>query len=919
MFDSPSALEGLERLIEEFTSRCRDGQVPSVSEFVARYPEHAAALEALLPMVAAMEQLRAGERWQREVLARRRALAHPPEHLGDFRILREIGRGGMGIVYQAEQCSLCRPVAVKVLPKHALILDEHIERFRREARTAARLQHTNIVPVFGVGEHEGLHYYVMPLVRGVGLDEIIRHLQAGEATEGNGGNPADISGLVSKLTAKKLGPCAVRASVQSGELPDRPSDPDIRRGPRNRWEWVARVGLQAAEALHYAHQQGTLHRDIKPGNLLLDENGVVYVADFGLARALDGSDGVRCSDRVGTARYMAPEQAQGAAEARSDIYALGVTLRELVALPCLSPPPLPRDLDAIIRKCLARDLSERYQTAGDLGADLRRFLEGRPPRARQASAVERVGRWCCRNPALAAVSSLAAVLLVVCAITAVSSYVHTRNAYLAARSALRQAEATNRLSLEMLDRIYAGLSPSRVWIAWDADPAWQACACMGLSAGDSEASSVERTSLQTRASPHNALLLENLLAFYDRLAAQGSDDSQVILQSAVASRRVGDIRLCLGQIDQAAEGYHRAIERLGALRTRRPSDIAVATELAHAHNEIGNVFSTRRQLARATAAHREALAVLQACTPAEHPSAEYRYELARTFYFLSRKVAGANEYRQRAVAILEDLSRRFPHAPDYRLLLALCYRDAGGQPTGRGGPRNQQGRQQAIRILHDLVAEYPEVADYRYELIATYAWVPVGLFPWQARAVVSADDEQALRKGLAESNWLVARYPGVPHYGRCQALLLAKLATIAWADRRVAEAEDLLGKSVMIQEALVTRFPDLSPHDRVLLEYFRLRLAQVQLDRSSFAREERALVACQSAIERCIASLLQVTEKPELAGDQLARTSLPLAYEVMGQLYARRGYHEEAHQALTQAKAARSKSRAAHPSGGTAR
>lgn len=943
-------LDSLEQLIDEFASRCREGQSPSVSDYAAKYPQHAAQIRELLPAVAMMEQLRATEQSKRDALWPRGALADPPQQLGDFQIIQEIGRGGMGVVYEAQQRSLGRSVAVKVLPRHALLPDKHLQRFHREACTAARLRHTNIVPVFGVGEQDGLHYYVMPLVRGVGLDDVIRTLRArAEAGGGRGDSAPDLCGLVRELTAKKFAsqPPPGQAGDDNGSQREGPKAP--RSEPCSAWHnRIAHLGVQAAEALDYAHGQGTLHRDIKPGNLLLDEEGVVSVADFGLARSMDGSDTSRSGDFVGTVRYMAPEQSRGTADARSDVYALGLTLYELLTLqPAFAVPQpegspraaqamlepvrptridrsIPRDLETIVLKCLAYEPANRYQTAAALAADLRRFLENKPVLARRASAIERTGRWCRRNPALAAMSALASVLLVAFAVTAVAGYLHTRKAYAETRRALEQSEATSHLALEVLDGIYAQLSPQRMWIASDADPGGQACACIGLRAGDDSAASVQRGALEMRASRETAMLLDDLLVFYDRLAAQDGEDSSVTRQSAVASRRVGDIRLCLGQLDRAEKEYLRAVEKLTALRAEAPADLDLDTELARSQNEIGNVRSTRREARAACESHQAALEILQSSKP-ESPTAEYRYELARTFYFLAGKCLSAtsdarsraadaragrftspliqsNEYRNSAIRILEGLIADNPRAPDTRLLLALCHRCSPAIPGSASGSRSAQGRLRAIEILEKLSAEYPGVADYRYELIATYAWIPVSLFPWQGRAAVSQEGEQSLHKALAESQWLIDHHPTVPHYARCRALILAKLAVACWRSHRVAEAEDFFQKAVQTQSALVAGFSDLPPHDQVLLQFLRLRLAQVALERSAGSADRSVLGTHLERLEQCIAGLAELRGKPELAGDQLAQTSLPLAYDALRETLAALGQPQKAEEARQKAK-----------------
>ena len=390
------------------------------------------------------------------------------ERLGDYRILREVGRGGMGVVYEAEQESLGRRVALKVLPDAALADAQQVLRFEREARAAARLHHTNIVPVFGVGRDDGHHYYVMQFIPGMGLDAVLEELRrlrrgagvparraaaadrrGGQRGGGGRGDPHRAvlagrrgrrdTGLGTTLAASSsaplvrpatLAPRPADSSVVS--LPGASADSLARSDPdRTFFRSVARIGLQVAEALEYANRQGILHRDVKPSNLLLDPKGNVWVADFGLAKAADAEDLTHTGDIVGTVRYMAPERFAGKCDARSRRLRLGLTLYELLALrPAFEAsdrhelmrrvmseeperlrglvPHLPRDLETIVAKAIAREPAERYPTAAALAEDLQRFLEDRPIKARRVTAAEQAWRWARRNPAVA---SLAAGLL----------------------------------------------------------------------------------------------------------------------------------------------------------------------------------------------------------------------------------------------------------------------------------------------------------------------------------------------------------------------------------------------------------------------------------------------------------------------------------------------------------------------------
>src|SRR5262245_35530046 len=292
MNEPHSELDVVGRVAEGFLARYRRGERPSLTEYTARYPELAEQIRDLFPALVVMEELGSVEGPRAGAPAR--ALPGPgqvPEQLGDYRIVREVGRGGMGVVYEAVQESLGRHVALKVLAFHGLLPPTHLERFRREAKAAARLHHTNIVPVHGVGEHEGVHYYAMQFIQGQGLDKVLadvrrlRRQQPGETAAEF--RPSEGSVAQSLVTGQFAPP--------PGAGPDEPNE---RPGPSSAttglsaagpeaeyYRGVARLGVQVAEALAYAHRQGILHRDIKPSNLLLDLQGTVWITDFGLAKA----------------------------------------------------------------------------------------------------------------------------------------------------------------------------------------------------------------------------------------------------------------------------------------------------------------------------------------------------------------------------------------------------------------------------------------------------------------------------------------------------------------------------------------------------------------------------------------------------------------------------------------------------------
>lgn len=452
MSQTGSERNPLDILAEEFVERYRRGERPALTEYTDRFPDLADAIRDLFPALVMMEQVLPATT---DGLEAETPPLDRPNRIGDFRILREVGRGGMGIVYEAEQESLGRHVALKVLPSHSLLDPKRLLRFQREARAAAKLHHTNIVPVFGVGEADGLHYYVMQFIRGLGLDQVFQELHAlrGKQSSSTVTQTRSIGEAArSLLTGRfEVPPDATPATDPTPPIgtarPESVALPGQDEGPPSGtgwayWRSIARVGVQVADALAYAHSQGVLHRDIKPSNLLLDHQGTVWVTDFGLAKAAGTEDLTHTGDILGTLRYMAPERFDGRSDARADVYALGVTLYELVTLQpafegtdrgrlirdvmaCNPPRPrklnsaIPLDLETIILKAMARDPATRYLTATDMADDLRQFIADRPIKARPAGPVERFWRWARRNPAVAGLTTTVAVLLLL--IAAVSS------------------------------------------------------------------------------------------------------------------------------------------------------------------------------------------------------------------------------------------------------------------------------------------------------------------------------------------------------------------------------------------------------------------------------------------------------------------------------------------------------------------
>jgi serine/threonine protein kinase/tetratricopeptide (TPR) repeat protein len=705
----------LDRLAEEFADRFRRGERPTVQEYIDRYPGLADDLRELLPAMVEMEQAKEEPRDEPP------AAAPPIRQLGDYRILREVGHGGMGVVYEAEQLSLGRRVALKILPGALLRDARQKRRFEREARAAAKLHHTNIVPVFGVGEHDGQPYYAMQFIQGLGLDEVIEEL-ARMKGPGQGAPAGTPPGGEVRIARAGAAAQEVARSLLTGEFRPAPEEPTPegdtvfeepsplaralspssssgssasssavlpgQSGVRSRkptyWHSVATIGVQVAGALDHAHKQGIQHRDIKPSNLLLDTRGTVWVTDFGLAKVTGpgaaGDNLTHTGDLLGTLRYMPPEAFDGKVDIRGDIYALGLTLYELLALrpafdekdrPRLikqvtgSEPPrlhrlnptIPRDLVTIVHKAMDRDPAQRYSSAEALQADLEHFLNDEPIRARRTSAVERLARWSRRNKSLAAALSAVALLLVVL----------TGAALLFAANEAREArEKTELAAAREAERVRAVEAKN------DAEKAKRLALdnlVKAREAVDQYLTAVSEEDL-LKAPGMQALrqrMLQAALRFYDGFLKEHGDDPKFQAGLAAAHLRVGRIHSDLGQ-HQASRYHTEALRRFRELDAALPAnadpafvqevrhgladchfrlgqnDEAIAlwtrlvqpgqtrfqAELANAYNSLAISAGDNNDLAGALEAQRKALAIRETLVLLEPDNAEHRRDLGGT-------------------------------------------------------------------------------------------------------------------------------------------------------------------------------------------------------------------------------------------------------------------------------------------------
>jgi serine/threonine-protein kinase len=742
MANSSDDRNPVERLAEEFLARHRRGEHPPLTEYVDRHPEWAAEIRELFPALVMMERLKPAiaDVTGSFIDAGRPQASCVPERLGDFRILREVGRGGMGIVFEAEQESLGRHVALKVLPGHALLNPSHLHRFHREARSAARLHHTNIVPVFGVGEGDGLHYYVMQFITGSGLHEVIHELKRLKAEKpstteiGARLSPAHSleqiarSLLTGHFTAAPTDETHDLDSPngQPGAAPQaplatvaNPASSILSGSGRNFAKGVARVGLQVAEALNYAHGQGVLHRDIKPSNLLLDVQGTVWITDFGLAKAVADSDNLTNEgDILGTLRYMAPERFRGQSDARSDIYALGLTLYELLTLrpafdqadrdrlilqvttevpprPCSINSAIPRDLETIVLKAIEHEPARRYQDAAELADDLERFLADLPIKARPVGALERAGKWARRKPVIAGLLGALAMAVVVgfAGITwQWRSAVTARND---AQDSEAKAQANFEHALETVNTFCTEVSEEQL---------------------------LDQPGMQ----PLRRRLLELALTYYQRFQREQGNNPRLMRELAGTFLRSGII---IGEVGDSAQSHvdlFHARDILNQLLKANSSDIALRLQLARCHIEIEDsdrfsLFATNTDASLQTGPA-PSIPLMLSLVAEDQDNPEYLRVLGRSYSIKglhlvrNARFSDADDFFNKSIVTLERVRRIDAENVESARWLALAYSDQGHlhEQTGHHLARLRALRT-ALAILDSLVKEFPKSRRNRFD------------------------------------------------------------------------------------------------------------------------------------------------------------------------------------------------------------
>ena len=622
-------LQELVEILDRYLDAVESGYSVDVDQLVARYPEFANPLREYLEgleLLHGVDPLGVPQKEVEDAIesdARRR--------LGDYEIIREIGRGGMGVVYEAQQISLRRKVALKVLPFAAVLDQRQILRFENEARAAAQLHHPNIVPVHGVGSDRGVHFYAMQFIEGRSLRDALE-----EVRETN---------VNTKPCHRKTDTTAHIDSIGAFSTTSTQSDSRQKHARA-----LAKLGIEVAEALHEAHECGVVHRDIKPSNLLLDRHGKLWITDFGLARCQTNGSVTNSGDIVGTLQYMSPEQSQGRTalvDHRTDVYSLGVTLYELLTLqrPFVGDsnagilrqielgqyepirnvnPAVPRDLENVIAKAMAIAREERYTTALELADDLRRFIDGKPIRAKPPNAMQRMTKWAGRHRTAVAAACLLLFFTSIC--LTVATVVVSRD-----RAQTVQKLERNRQTFEDF-----GLRIAE-WLK-----------------GVSGTENVRRA------------LLSEVLNSQQQLLEQVGDSPAMRADAALTLSKIASIHEQLGDSTTALAKHRKAMHVLQSLVRDDPENPEHRAELARCQSQIGLLLRAIGRLREAESLFRQAVAALQELCARYPQHSQYALNAATAWCNLglqamdSNNSPNAQRHFTRAYETLKQLNTQHP-------------------------------------------------------------------------------------------------------------------------------------------------------------------------------------------------------------------------------------------------------------------
>jgi serine/threonine protein kinase/tetratricopeptide (TPR) repeat protein len=873
----------LAEALKDYLAELEAGRSPDREAFEARYPELAGQLNDCLIGLEFIQKAASGFLASgAHTIPSATAGIRPGTVVGDFRVVRLIGRGGMGVVYEAEQLSLNRRVALKVLPHTAALDPVQLQRFKNEAQAAAHLHHQNIVPVHAVGCEGGVYYYAMQFIEGQTLAGIIHDLRqmnsrakAGPPTavattithefvsletplppsaltrDGSEVNEAEADGAraVTSESANVSYSESAPSEQASGASPG-PHGGESSTDTPSFFRTVAQLGAQAAEALEHAHNVGVVHRDIKPANLLVDVRGNLWITDFGLAHVQGDTQLTMTGDVVGTLRYMSPEQAmgkRGLLDERTDIYSLGATLYELstlepafdgtdrqellhqIAFEEPKPPrrlnrAVPVDLETILLKALAKEPSGRYATAQEMADDLRRFLADEPVLARRPTFLQKAAKWCRRHRTLVATAGVVGVLGLI-----VSTVIFWRGQ---AQTEVQRRRAEDKLELarRAVDEVYV-----RAHKILEKEPSMEG--------------------VQKK-------VLERALQFFEYFAREPGDEKEMRFKRAQALHRIGGIQLLRGGgwTAEAEAVARQAAEQLGQLVAEFPDQSDYRSELAQCHATRAQALMKAQNVPEAEQAYRSAITSFeQLVTRCPDPTRgnEYQFALAKNYYELSMLLMATNASRAdeansiftKARDLLQKLARDDPKNTDYRNYLAVVYSGRGELFSEAKPPRLEEAEESlrmAVELLDPLAEAFQVLPDLRHAQGGAYArlgWV-------LGRKGSLSEAETLYRKAVTVYQELVLSYPRVPRYHAMLGQALDGLGGLLKSRGDLKGARDLQEQAVHHGHAARQGSPENFMY-RVSLQDLYRHLGWTLLDLGDYRAAAAAAVWASDIIPGC--------------------------------------------------------------------
>jgi tetratricopeptide (TPR) repeat protein/predicted Ser/Thr protein kinase len=755
--------ERLDRTIAAYLEAQERGEAPDPRTWVARHPDLAEELEAFLADQLQFDSLVAPLRpapsdspptiatGRERTEVGRFTLPVAGESFGDYQLLEEIARGGMGVVFKARQVSLNRTVAVKMLLAGRLAAPQDVYRFQREAEGAAQLDHPNIVPIFEVGEHQGRAYFSMKYIEGGNLTQHVRRLS---------------------------------------------------QDPRA----AARLVLAIARAVDHAHQRGLLHRDLKPANILLENSDRPLVTDFGLAKivrreelalrapAVDGAaPTTETGTTLGTPSYMAPEQAFNAKSVTTaaDVYSLGAILYELLTgqppfrgdspfatlmaaverepiPPRTRNPRVPRDLETVCLKCLQKVPAQRYVNAAALADDLQRFLDGEGIAARPAGRLERFRRWVRRHPALA---GMAVVFLLAAAGAYALLYgemQRTHQEFVRAEGHFRDAQqnlADARFQAERARRNFEEAEKERAAARQNERQARRILDDLYVRFNEKLAQFPGTEKIRRE-------LLNSGLKYYQEFLKQRGDDPELQEEVADAYHQIGWIATAVGSRADALKAHEKALALYQKALDARPRNSALLRKLASSWHNVGWMRKgTQQPTAFALEAYDKARTIyedlLERRAGTDDELAQLKNLLANTLnnigslHDASGHLGLARANYNRALELRLELDRDFPDNPKSKSGLAQSYHNLGILTEHLGN------RPEALKLFEKerdlralLVKRFPKNLDYQSDLASS--WFHIGVthsrLEKKANALKAYEQARKLREKVARMNPSVIGY-----------------------------------------------------------------------------------------------------------------------------------------------------------------